>query len=391
MKPRRSAVLFCITVALCVVASALGQEEASVQKPKGYSAVKPLWGVDHETVKAAIASGSSAMLPMWTFNVTSTRDGNPYSGEMVGQSAFSAPNSSTTVTTQIVPIIFIMPDGGVFDPTVHDPCAAAPGGSAVSLTLGSPIVSTTRFTLNGDNVGKTQYLDAFQRANFAKVIGGDYHTLLDVTVLPAITVNVPASRGATFNDHALFGLCGFTGVIDINWWDPFVTGTIIPELASQGVDPTTFPIFLFDNVVMSVGSPSLFKKCCILGYHGAFGFPVQTYSPVDFETSGIFGPATRDTAVMAHEVGEWMDDPLGANPTPAWGHVGQVGGCQNNLEVGDPLTGIDIPTVTMPNGFTYHLQELAFFSWFYGAPSIGSGGLFSDNGTFKTDAGPVCQ
>ena len=137
---------------------------------------------------------------------------------------------------------------------------------------------------------------------FLKSDRGNYHTLLNVSVLPAITVNVPASRGATFNDHALFGLCGFTGVIDINWWDPFVTGTIIPELASQGVDPTTFPIFLFDNVVMSVGSPSLFKKCCILGYHGAFGFPVQTYSPVDFETSGIFGPATGDTAVMAHEV-----------------------------------------------------------------------------------------
>jgi hypothetical protein len=81
--------------------------------------------------------------------------------------------------------------------------------------------------------------------------------------------------------------------------------------------------------------------------------------PLDFETSGLFGPATRDTAVMAHEVGKWMDDPLGTNPTPAWGHVGQVGGCQSNLEIGDPLSGIDIPTVTMPNGFTYHLQELA--------------------------------
>jgi hypothetical protein len=94
---------------------------------------------------------------------------------------------------------------------------------------------------------------------------------------------------------------------------------------------------------------------------------------------------------MSYEVAEWMDDPLGTNPTPAWGHVRQVGGCQNNLEVGDRLSGTDIPTVTMPNGFTYHLQELAFFSWFYGPPSIGSGGLFSDNGTFKTDAGPVCQ
>jgi hypothetical protein len=115
VKPRLSAVLFCFSFALCVVASALGQEEAS-HKPKGYSAVKPLWGVDHEKVKAAIASGSSDMIPMWTFNVTSTRDGNPYSGEMVGASAFSDPNSSTSVLTQIIPVIFVMPDGGVFDP-----------------------------------------------------------------------------------------------------------------------------------------------------------------------------------------------------------------------------------------------------------------------------------
>jgi hypothetical protein len=383
----------CATLTLSGVAAAFGQEaNPDVQKPKGYFAVRPLFGVDHETVKAAIAdTATSGMIPLWTFNVTSTRDGNPYSGEMVGRSAFNAPNSSTSIPTQIVPVIFIMPDGGVFDPTKADPCAAAPGGSAVDLVLGSPIVSNAHFMLNGVNQGVTQYIDAFQRANFSQVIGGNYHTLLNVTVLPAITVQVPPSRGATFNDKALFGACGFTGVIDINWWDPFVTGTIIPSLGSEGVNPTTFPVFLFGNVVMSVGSPSLFKKCCILGYHGAFGFPVQTYSPLDFDTSGIFGPRIKDTSIMAHEVGEWMDDPLGNNPTPAWGHTGQVGGCQNNLEVGDPLTGTNIPTVTMPNGFTYHLQELAFFSWFYGAPSIGAGGLFSDNGTFKTDAGPVCQ
>jgi hypothetical protein len=47
--------------------------------------------------------------------------------------------------------------------------------------------------------------------------------------------------------------------------------------------------------------------------------------------------------------------------------------------------------ITMPNGFTYHWQELAFFSWFFGAPSIGVNGWFSDNGTFMTDAGPPCH
>ncbi len=44
----------------------------------------------------------------------------------------------------------------------------------------------------------------------------------------------------------------------------------------------------------------------------------------------------------------------------------------------------------MPNGVTYELQELAFFSWFYSAPSLGVNGWFSDNGTFTNDAGAVC-
>jgi len=50
-----------------------------------------------------------------------------------------------------------------------------------------------------------------------------------------------------------------------------------------------------------------------------------------------------------------------------------------------------IAELTMPNGFTYHMQELAFFSWFYGAPSVGVNGCFSDNAKFLHDAGPVCH
>jgi hypothetical protein len=81
-----------------------------------------------------------------------------------------------------------------------------------------------------------------------------------------------------------------------------------------------------------------------------------------------------------------MDDPLTTNATPAWGKVGQVVGCQGNLEVGDPLSGTLYPS------YTYHLQELAFFSWFFRQPSpFGAGGPFSNNGTFTSDAGPVCQ
>jgi hypothetical protein len=49
------------------------------------------------------------------------------------------------------------------------------------------------------------------------------------------------------------------------------------------------------------------------------------------------------------------------------------------------------PAVTMPKGYRYQPQGLAFFSWLYGAPSVSAGGLFSDNSTFKTVAGAVCQ
>jgi hypothetical protein len=215
-----------------------------------------------------------------------------------------------------------------------------------------------------------------------------------VNTLSPIVVDIPAGTGLAIAPSA-FGTACPLGVVNINNFSHLLTNQLLPALRSKGVDPSTFPIFLMSNVVMSIGRPTDLNKCCVLGFHGAKSYgvsrPIQTFSPLDFDTTGLFGPSVTDTSIMAHEVGEWQDDPFGNNPAPAWGHTGQVRGCQGNLEVGDPLTGTNIPAVTMPNGFTYHLQELAFFSWFYGAPSIGVNNWFSDNGTFATDAGPVCH
>jgi hypothetical protein len=64
-----------------------------------------------------------------------------------------------------------------------------------------------------------------------------------------------------------------------------------------------------------------------------------------------------------------------------------VTGCQSNLEVGDPLSGTLITDSL--NGFSYHLQELAFFGWFYHrSPGLGVNGWYSSNGTFTTSAAP---
>jgi hypothetical protein len=107
-----------------------------------------------------------------------------------------------------------------------------------------------------------------------------------------------------------------------------------------------------------------------LSQHHRIPLNTQTYSPADFDTTQFFIAANgstagfSDTAILAHEIDAWMNAP--------W-------------------TGTAIPSVTIPNGFTYHLQKLAFFSWFFGAPSIGVNGWFSDNGAFVTDAGPPCH
>src|SRR5205814_6405598 len=97
---------------------------------------------------------------------------------------------------------------------------------------------------------------------------------------------------------------------------------------------TNLPLFMFHNVVMYITTPG---NCCVLGYHNATGgSPVQTYGNADFETSHRFSnPGIIDTSILTHEVSEWADDPLVTNPTPAWGHIGQVAGCQDNLETGD--------------------------------------------------------
>jgi hypothetical protein len=212
-----------------------------------------------------------------------------------------------------------------------------------------------------------------------------------VKTLQTIVINVPAADGTTL-PASLTGTCATEGIVDIFWFDAYLDAVVLPALASQGVDPSTFPMFLVHDVVWAAPVTDL-NQCCIIGYHGFSGLPIQTYSPIDFDTNvGFFlSPEIRDTYVAAHEVGEWMNDPFVTNPTPPWGHTGQVGACQNNLEVGDPLTGTGSIPIFMANGYTYHLQEMAFFSWFYGGPSVGIHGWFSNNATFLTDAGPPCQ
>jgi len=376
----------CVTFAICALA--FGQEQR-LPNLKVFFQSRPA----HGTLTLPNTPAASTHLPTFGYTVTSSRDGNTYSGVMVGDDPFSS-SGSVSIPTELVPIILNI-GGTLMDPTVPDTHCLG-GRVPDTVITRSPIFQSANFSFGGTAFGGTQYIDAFQRANFFSVENqATFHTKLQVTTLAPILIDVPAARGATSPSNLFVGGCpgGVFGTVDINWFAPLVEGQILPSLLAQGlIGPSTFPIFMIYSTGMTVGPPGNLRKCCVGGFHSALltsSGSVQTFAILDFDTTGVFGPSGMDTAIMSHEVGEWMDDPLGSNPTPAWGHTGQVVGCQNNLEVGDPLTGHLIPNVTL-NGYTYHLQELAFFSWFYGAPSIALNGMFSDNGTFKGDAGPVC-
>jgi hypothetical protein len=380
------------------------------------SAVIPVPSTGFQLLSAgalADSEGDGGGLPLFSFNARAARDGHRYRGTMIGSSPFTNPHS-VSVPAFIVPVILhihgiataIDPNTGAItsvpgdftvDPTARDNvCLAAPNNVPAKVLRQSPIFEPANFSFGGTSVGKTQYIDAFMRANFfgLRGVAHNYHLQFGpVNTLQAIEIDVPASEGVAIDSATFFGphACGTLTFIDISWWDQLLNATLLPELAEEGVNASNLPVFFLYNTVL--GGPLIgLGDCCIGGYHSLAGFPTPTatYSVADFDTTGLFGVAFANTAVIAHELGEWANDPYTINLVPPWGGTGQVSGCQGNLEVGDPLTGTIVPTVKQPNGFTYDLQELAFFSWFFGGPSIGINGWFSNNGTFTTDAGTPC-
>jgi hypothetical protein len=340
-------------------------------------------GITAAQARASARAGTT--VPEYTASVKVGTKNFTYT--IVGKNpAIKATNPATTVKAELIPVIMKLPDGRSWSPTRTDSCDT--GATPLARTQKSPVVVSQSWKFGSTSIGTGQYIDAFQRAEFWKYaqptgINPTFGDSLSVKTLAAITINVPNAQAAEFGPIGCGN--GRLGGANINWLDPFLQNTVLPSLASKGVGPTTFPIFLLHNFVEFVGTTS---QCCVLGYHNSLNTSAgaQTYGLAMYDNSGAF-TGSSDISALSHEVGEWQNDPNTINPTPAWGNIGQVSGCQANLEVGDPLSGTTFADTL--NGFTYHPQELAFFSWFYHqSPSLGVNGWFSNKGTFRSFAAP---
>jgi len=405
MKTIRSVTVLATAAILTSLAAAHAQEvtvnpgDVRVKSPDAAVAALP---------PQVTVSAPGPKLTVWPYSIAvpPLRGGGTVTGTVVGGNPGNNGARTTHIPVVIIPLR-IQFTGTVrnFDPTSPDDGCLGAGNTAVSLTQASPIFQpVSNYMFNGVNMGNVTYPDAFQRASFYPLVANKpaYHLALDVSVAAKQTISVVngTSNGTTLgatgscstNSAAADNPAGRLGVININYLDPLLNNII----ASLGINHSQFPLFIIYGTVISDGDARNLGNCCILGYHNGSGVPSdpgQTYGIAEYDQSYIFADGfgnvvVKDISVLSHEVMEWVNDPSVNNLVPAWGHLGQVGGCQDNLETGDPLSGTLDPPVVL-GSVTYHTQEQAFFGWFTGAQpapgaasGAGAGGKFSSNGTF---------
>lgn len=265
----------------------------------------------------------------------------------------STNNATTTIPFEVVPVIFTYPSfGGMkFNPKKD---TYSNGQTVLKNFLASPLVkSVVDFTSGGKDMGKTQYIDAYQRGNFytSTKTNTNYHVVLgSPTVMKPLKITVQAGQGVVEKNPfgpSQIGTYGF-GPMDSQ------INTYIQQHST--ITPDTFVFFVSHNIFLTSGG------CCIGGYHFSTSQSTssQSYGYTTLVTDA--GSFSQDVSAASHEIGEWMDDPFPGN---------NVVGCNDNswMENGDPLEGRanygGIPYQV--NGFTYNLQDLVYIDYF-GAP-----------------------
>jgi hypothetical protein len=381
------------------------------------------------------ACGHGATVPCWSASVTSPLDGKTYTMIMVGSSPYAKSPVNTNVT--YVPIVlrihgcnftqtaastatdYCAVNFGVV-PAVVDPTqnAACDTQSSSQRFFNSPLFRATTFSSNGVNVsniaGGTQLVSAFQRANFWQYVKNTtYGVTLTPSQLNPIVVDwtlpgnpnlTSGSLGDADQIAPIGETCGaktinvnFT-LVDINELD-----VELQAIAAQYAGSTRIPVVLVPDAIMYDSQQG--DNCCILGYHNAVNVKggIQVYAIgayYDVANPPFIGSGFPDITVWSHEMSELVDDPFDTYPatpdltnyTPNWGNTGQTLGCDNELEVGDPLTpsqlgNYGVFAVPGTGGFVYHQQDLVFHDWFFRTASTGTGGKYSFKGTFSTVQG----
>lgn len=399
-----------VTLVLGALALLVSASAAAASVPTRQSKADVEARFAHEGGVAPEFLARARTIPHWMFQYTDPTSGVTYPITMAGRDP-RAGNTTTSIHTVILPLrmnfVAGNQDTSAFDDAGYAGYRAIPlnhtfdGTTRAQDVLDSPAFSTG-FATPPDMGGDTaQVGDAFFRAQWSK-LGTGYHVeLVNDTVLPAQTIDVPATKGLAYQRpvgswrelHGYGATDTITGFAEYDWFSNRVKNLI----SSLHISPTTVPIVLTDNVLLYEGHDA-YRNCCVLGYHGAAvgasngmgSQPVQTYVFSAWSTPGSYAgfladytnpnrqapDPTRGVAdihSLTHELSELLDDPFVNNVVQPW-HAASAPqyGCSDLLETGDPVVGVWFPydgnTAQAPPGTTYygqyHPEDEAFAQWF---------------------------
>jgi len=357
------------------------------------TATTPVVVPDSAVTPTTVTLGGAKVLPStrtvahWHGTATNPTDGITYGFNMVG--ADPSANTSTTITTDIVPINVVV--GGVayngtdvVGPTLKSPLFTNQDYSSTPWVTASAGGFTAGGPLSPINTSN-QLEDATMRSQFNKG-GTNYHVLLSPVVHDPITINVPSNQGTLLQTAR--GVVAAD--VDVQWWAAQLQNL---NNSLSYVDPTHLVLYLTNNVMLYGAKNPL--DCCIIGFHSASEVEghglgsvnsngnavVQTYAWGSYVTPGFFNPksawALQDLHALSHEISEWADDPFVNNTVQPWlTPTAPQYGCTGVLETGDPVVGIGFAEETntfeqgaTPNGTQvadgyYHPEDEVFMPWF---------------------------
>jgi hypothetical protein len=305
------------------------------------------------------ARAAAATIPTW--NGSFTLNATTYNYTMAGTNPASG-SKTTTVPTEILPLKVIMSNG------------ITVSGSASKLKA-SPIYSNAAFTS-----GTTQLGDAMMRSSFWSTVSAsapNWHLLLGTpTVLPTVTINVPAADGTGFTFNGI----PYANIL-YSWWGTKLQGII----TAHHFAATSLPLIVSGSTFLYIGTTS---NCCVYGYHGSYTSASghNTYAFSNWIAHGLVANGNADVYTMSHEVSEWAADPFVNNIVPTWNQPNGSTCFSNLLEVGDPVEAMATPWYTIKVGATtYHPSDIAGISWFsHASPSSQQNGLYSYKGYLTT-------
>jgi hypothetical protein len=414
--------------------------------PNSFPAGTTLESLDAASLLVA-GTKASGTIPMWLCSAAtppSAQCNTTHSFAMVGKNPTVKGSAGTQIDVRIVPMRFTSASPSLtFDPENNDACSPK-RTPALNMVQQSPLFKTGTWSGYVKPIGAAEFGSLFQRANFwtytqPKAASPNYQITLAQTLanaeetakrtiaiigaIPAPPDTNPANLSTV--PYTINGVvqtdttwCDPLAIIDVNELDTLLQTQIIPALKSgSNITPTTVPIFLFSNVAMSytvidtTTTPNTSTTyCCILGYHnayfsattGATAGKIQTYIVANYDTTsgsnfpGAF-PAAPDLVALANMIAGWLDNPTTLNTTPTWtGTINGSSGPQNTLEVAyPPAVAGALSSITMPNKTIYHVQSLAFKSWFYcdtASDNSGFGTVYSLSltGSTLSTPNPAC-